>query len=85
MTPGEVRAFVRRDWEAVAASKVAYWADQFRQHGWLPAWSAADALLLDMRRSRPEYPTESERALDFSAHVTLRGRLDRAADAFTGR
>lgn len=85
MTPDEVRAFVHRDWEAVAASKLAYWAGRFRDDGWLPAWNAADALLRDVRRACPGYPTEAERALDFAAHVTLRDRLDRAADALTRR
>lgn len=85
MNPEDVRAFVQRDWDAVAASKIAYWADRFRQEGWRPAWNAADALLVDMRRLRPDYPDDDERTLDFSAHVTLRSRLDRAADAFAGR
>ncbi len=85
MTPDDVRAFVRRDWEAVAVSKMAYWVDRFRQEGWQPAWAAADSLLFDMRRIRPDYPSDEERALDFSAHLSLRNRLDRAADAFPGR
>ena len=80
-----VRAFVRRDWEAVAASKTAYWAERFRREGWRPAWDAADGLLADMRVVRPDYPDDEERALDFAAHTALRGRLDRAADAFAHR
>jgi len=85
MNREDVRAFVQRDWDAVAASKVAHWADRFRQEGWRPAWDAADALWADMRRVHPEYPDENERTLDFAAHLTLRSRLDRAADAFPRR
>jgi hypothetical protein len=80
-----VEAFVGRDWHAVAASKVAYWADRFRQDGWRPAWNASDMLLLDVRRTRPEFPTEQDRRLDFAAHLKLRDRLDRAAHALTRR
>jgi hypothetical protein len=85
VTPDDVRAFVHRDWDALAASKTAYWAERFQNDGWQPAWQAADALLLEMRRARPDYPDEQERTLDFSAHLVLRSRLDRAADAFSRR
>jgi hypothetical protein len=85
VTPDDVRAYVHRDWDAVAASKTAYWADRFRREGWLRAWNAADALLLDMRRVRPDYPDEDERTLDRSSHLRMRELLDRAADAFTRR
>lgn len=85
MTSDDVRAFVQRDWDALAASKTAYWAERFQSDGWQPAWQAADALLLEMRRARPDYPDEQERTLDFSAHLALRSRLDRAADAFSRR
>lgn len=85
MDQDSVRAFVRRDWDAVAASKMTYWAERFQREGWRPAWDAADALLADMRAARPDYPDDEERALDFAAHLALRGRLDRAADAFTRR
>jgi hypothetical protein len=80
-----VEAFVSRDWHTLAESKVAYWADRFRQDGWRPAWNASDALLLDMRRARPGFPTQHDRDLDFDAHLKLRDRLDRAAHALTRR
>jgi hypothetical protein len=85
MTPDDIRAFVNREWDAVAASKTAYWAERFRRDGWQPAWQASDALLLDMRRIRPDYPNERERAIDFAAHLALRDKLDRTAGAFFRR
>lgn len=81
----DVEAFVHRDWEAVQASKSAYWADRFRQHGWLPAWTAADALWLDVRRAQPQYPSAGDRDLDRVHHLKLRADLDRAASAFARR
>jgi hypothetical protein len=85
MRPDDIRAFVNRDWDAVAASKTAYWAERFQRDGWQPAWQAAGALRSEMRRVRPDYPNAHERALDFAAHLALRDRLDRAADAFSRR
>jgi hypothetical protein len=80
-----IQEFVRRDWEAVARSKIAYWADRFQREGWRAAWETADALWIEMRRERPDYPTEADRAADGTAHALLRDRLDRAVDAFARR
>ncbi|HWB18247.1 MAG TPA: hypothetical protein VG538_17720 [Vicinamibacterales bacterium] len=85
MTPDDIRAFVNRDWDAVVASKTAYWAERFQREGWQPAWEAAQVLRAEMRRVRPDYPNERERALDFAAHLALRDKLDRAASAFSRR
>jgi hypothetical protein len=85
MSPDDVRAFVRRDWDAIAAVKSAYWTGRFQQEGWLPAWTAADELWADLRRARPDYPNDDERAQDLAAHRLLCRRLDRAADAFPSR
>jgi hypothetical protein len=81
----DVESYVRRDWRALEDSKTAYWADRFKRDGWRAAWDAADALLLDVRRARTDYPTDRERDVDFADHLTLRDRLDRAADAFARR
>jgi hypothetical protein len=85
MTPDDVRAFMNRDWDAVAASKIAYWAERFQRDGWRPAWDAGEALRAETRRVRPDYPNERERALNFADYLALRSRLDRAADAFSRR
>lgn len=80
-----IEQYVHRDWDAVSESKLAYWAGRFRDGGWAPAWTAANGLLLDMRRARPDYPSAADRDVDLAAHVQVRERLDRIADAFTGR
>ncbi|MBA3949451.1 MAG: hypothetical protein H0X44_05830 [Acidobacteria bacterium] len=85
MNRRDVEAFVHRDWAAVQDSKSAYWADQFRRHGWGAAWRAADALWVDVRLAQPEYPSAADRERDLAHHLTLRARLDRAASAFTSR
>jgi hypothetical protein len=81
----DIQAFVDRDWEAVQASKSAYWADRFRQDGWRPAWTAADALWIDVRRVQPDYPSADDRDRDLADHLKLRADLDRAASAFARR
>ena len=81
----DVEAFVHRDWAAVRDSKSAYWAERFRQDGWRPAWTAADALWLDVRRTQPAYPTADDRGRDLADHLKLRADLDRAARAFARR
>jgi hypothetical protein len=85
MEPASIRAFADRDWAAVAASKTRYWADRFRDEGWAPAWHASNALLLDVRRARADYPSDDERERDRAAHLQLRRRLDRVVDAFARR
>ena len=81
----EIAEFVGRDWRAIADSKAMYWAERFINDGWRPAWDAANALLVDMRRTRPDYPTDRDREIDFSDHLKLRARLDCAAHAFARR
>lgn len=85
MDPDAIREFARRDWGAAAASKAQYWARRFQQDGWRPAWEASAALLLQVRRHRPEFPTPGDRDLDLQHHVRLRALLDRAAHAFANR
>lgn len=80
-----MRAFVNRDWNAVAANKTSYWADRFRAQGHQPAWDAANALLADMRRVRLDYPTTDSRADDLHAHVRVCTALTRAAHALACR
>jgi hypothetical protein len=85
MDPEAIRDFARRDWAAAAASKAAYWAGRYRVEGWQAAWNAANGLLLDMRGARPGYPSADDRARDLDAHLRLRHRIDRVADALAGR
>jgi hypothetical protein len=79
----DIRAFVERDWAAVADSKVAYWGGRFRED-WRITWDAAQALLVHARGVGVS-PTDAERAVDLESHRALRARLDRAAHAFARR
>ena len=85
MDRSSIEAFVRRDWQAVAASKAAYGVEQFQRAVWRPAWNAADALLLDIRRTQPGFPAERDRAGDYASHLKLRAALDCAAHAIARR
>ena len=85
MDRNAIERFVRRDWEAGAASKRAYWAERFRQDGWRPIWDAAQSLPAHVRRVRADFPTDRDRALDLAHHEKLRDRLDRTAHAFARR
>jgi hypothetical protein len=85
MDPRAVAEFVNRDWAAIASAKSAYWAERFQQDGWRPAWDAADALLVDVRRTQPDYPTERDRASDLDDHLKLLAVLARASHAIARR
>ena len=85
MNRSDIEQFVRRDWEAIAASKRAYWAERFRTGGWKPAWDAANALFVQIRHAQPDYPRDGARDADLESHLNLRARLDRVAHAFTRR
>lgn len=79
--PEAIRAFARRDRAAVAAAKRAWWAAQDPD----VAVRAAGALWEHVRRLRPEWPTDRDRAEDLAHHVELKRRLDRAARAVPRR
>ena len=85
VTGDDLRRFARRDWAGAAAGKGDYWAQQYQQHGAVPARQAATALLQHMRAVQPDYPSPRFRDEDLADHHSLRQRLDRAAHAFTCR
>jgi len=85
MDPEALREFARRDWDAAAASKAHYWALRYRLEGSRPAWEASAALLAQLRRHRPDFPTPRDREADLQHHLRLRALLDRAAHAFAIR
>jgi hypothetical protein len=85
MSPDDVRAFLRRDWDAVAASKRAYWAERFDADGPSATWEASNALLIDVQQMHADWPTSEQRADDYSHHERVCERLDRAAHAFSRR
>lgn len=77
----EVRAYVERDWAAVAADKREHWVREFAARGPLATFEASQALWRHMRLLHPDWPSEDERREDLTHHVTLKRALDRAASA----
>jgi hypothetical protein len=76
-----IRRFVDRPWELLRAAKQRYWAEEAIAHGADSSLRASRALWLHMRRVRPDWPSEAERAEDLAHHLELKGCLDRAARA----
>jgi len=84
MDPRAVEAYMRRDWDLVAASKRAHWATRFRED-WLAPWRAAQQLFDHIRAVQPDFPSDQQRRSDLAAHLVLREQFDRAAHAFARR
>jgi hypothetical protein len=80
----DLRSFMDRDWAAVREAKDAYWAHFARTRGPLEALRITDALRLQVRLLRPDWPTAEDRAADLSAHGRLSERLRRAGDTRRG-
>lgn len=81
MDAASIREFVGRPWEALAAAKRRHWAAEVTARGIEAPLQASQALWLHMRRVRPDWPTDVERAEDLAHHLELKGCLDRAARA----
>jgi hypothetical protein len=77
--PRHVRDYAARAWHRVAAHKRAYWARAVQERNGLAAFEAAQALWIQMRQVRPDWPTAAERREDLARHVALKRALDRAA------
>ena len=80
-----IRRYAQRPWARIEASKREHWARQRDEHGAGSAVLAAHALWLHMRRVRPDWPTEEERAQDLADHVALQRAFERAGRGLAGR
>ena len=76
-----VRRFVDRPWELLRAAKRRHWAEEVTARGPEASLRASRALWLHMRRVRPDWPSDADRAEDLAHHLELKGCLDRAARA----
>jgi hypothetical protein len=85
MRDEDLIAFARRDWQAIALGRFAFWAERYRREGGGPARRAATQLYDHARRICMGAFDERHRAADFADHVRLREQLDRAARALAGR
>jgi hypothetical protein len=66
-----LREFVCRDWASAARDKQRYWRDWKRQHGTAAGIQMADELRRQVLLIRPDWPCESERALDLATHLRV--------------
>jgi hypothetical protein len=73
-----IREFVGRDWQAVRASKDAYWGERIRRRGPAEGWRIADELRHQARLQHPDWPTAADRDEDLRAHLHLASILSRA-------
>lgn len=75
MNPEDVRAFVRRDWSAVAESKAGFWADRKRAMTPDEALAVAEMLRQHARTLKPDWPDQRERDEDLAAHTRVADAL----------
>lgn len=65
------RAFVRRDWGALAAAKERGWLEERERTGVEGAFQALSALIEHTRSLRPDWPSDEERQADLEMHMQL--------------
>lgn len=82
MEPKHLRAFIERDWAAVASLKQEHWAREFADRGSAATLEASQVLWQHMRLVRPDWPSAQERLDDLAHHVSLKRTIDRVAGAF---
>jgi hypothetical protein len=73
------RAFVQRGWVELERLDREYWASRRRDEGSRATFGASSALLEHVRRLRPDWPGEAERAADLAHHLAWRRLLEKAA------
>ena len=64
----DVRSYVGRDWQALAAVKDEAWIEQRRSGGVAGALRLADELRREVMALRPDWPSEDDRAEDLATH-----------------
>lgn len=79
MDPASIRAFALRARGEIELEKRAYWAQLHRDRTYRATLEVSGALYEHVRRVRPDYPTDRDRAEDLTHHVALKLLLDRAS------
>jgi hypothetical protein len=69
--PLRARAFVERDWRALERDKERYWSAYKAEHGAAAGLTVADELRAQVRRARPDWPSEEERHEDLETHLRV--------------
>jgi hypothetical protein len=85
MDPESIRAFAQRARGEVEREKRAYWAKQHGERTHRATLDVSRALYEHVRRVRPDFPTDRDRAEDLSHHVALKRLLDLASRALAVR
>jgi hypothetical protein len=85
MDPADLRAFAHRARLEVEQQKREHWGKRFREGDGNTTLHAARALYDYVRRVRPDYPTERDRAEDLAHHIALKQLIDRASRALAVR
>jgi hypothetical protein len=83
--PASARAFLGRGWADAERLEREHWAGRHREEGHRATWAAACALLEHVRRMRPDWPGEAERAADLEQHLAWKRLLERLAVALSPR
>lgn len=71
MRPEDLRAFVDRDWERVAAAKRSRWSARRRELGPAEGFRLAAELYEHVRHTRPDWPDRRSRLADLEHHIKL--------------
>ena len=75
MNDADIRAFVRRDWAAIARAKARFWAERKHAMSAGDALSMGDALRRHAQLLRPDWPDAAERDADLATHARVSGAL----------
>ena len=75
--PEDVRAYLGRDWEAVADEKDRFWKAQRERLGVGWAFEVADDLRRQVLALRPGWPSPEEREADIAVHALVSASLRR--------
>lgn len=81
MDPAAIRAFAQRSRREVEHEKRAYWAKQYSEQTYRRTLEASHALYEHVRRIRPDFPTDRDRAQDLADHIALKRLIDQASRA----
>lgn len=76
-----IRELVRRDWDAVRASKDAYWGERIARLGPIEGLRIADELRRQVLASDPAWPDAADRQQDLLSHVRVAALFHRAGAA----
>jgi len=66
---------MRRDWSRIAELKRSRWADRRRRLGPAEGVRVAGEIYAQVRKARPDWPSDESRRADLRHHVALAERL----------